>query len=113
MKALAILLLATTCACASPPARMPDPDRDACVIRGTLLRDTIIDADLDSLTIVTGVGMSLRNAHAIDPRAPVVFPGDVLFVRCHEDSGRMGLNGKRSARDTVVDSLDVLLRPEP
>jgi hypothetical protein len=108
--ALGVLLYAATCTACQPSPRPQDTQADTgCVIRGTLLRDTVIGADTDSLTVIVGTGMSLRLKHAIDYRAPVIFPGDVLSIRCHA-AGRRARG--MTVVDTIVDSLDVIFRPD-
>ncbi|SRR6266567_4394023 len=107
--ALGILLYAASCTgCTSQKAAALGRDTDVCFFQGTFIRDTVIDADLDSLTVMVGNGEHVQNRHAIDGRAPVLSPGMVLAITCHTITGRWGLNDKRSPLDTVVDSFVVV-----
>ena len=104
VRALALggLVLAACRPSRPPPASIPADT--GCVIRGTVLRDTLIPIDAESLTVVTAVGLSVRLRHAIDYHQTAVFPGDVVVIWCHAQ-GRSPIG--RTMVDTVVDSLDV------
>jgi len=107
-KLLPLLFLLVACG-PSPKPQAEAPVDSGCTIRGTLLRDTLIDKNVDSLIIITGVGMSLRLKHAVDYHPQVLLPGDVLFIKCHPEGHR---SRGMTFVDTLVDSLRIIF-PSP